>query len=163
MAYLPASFPAVTATLDDREFWDRCNAKRLSFQQCGDCGRFRHPPTPLCPDCQSSRTNWVDAPALGRIFSYTVVHHPAHPAAAAVVPYNIVLVEFPECGGVRLVSNVIDAGPGDLGAGRAVALAWEEGPGGQWLPGSVWRGPDPMIATRAPEQRRGEPACRAAR
>lgn len=134
MAYLPLSFPGVTPNLDDRGFWERCNDKRLAFEQCADCGRFRHPPTPLCPACQSVRTNWVDAPGRGVIFSYTTVHHPAHPSAAGVVPYNIALVEFPGCGGVRLVSNVIDAGPDDLAAGREVVLAWEEGPGGQWLP-----------------------------
>jgi len=134
MAYLPLDFPGVVPNLDDREFWDRCNARQLCFQQCADCGRFRHPPTPLCPACQSLRTNWPEAPELGRIFSYTTIHHPAHPLSADVVPYNIVLVEFPACDGVRLVSNVIDAGPGDLAAGRAVTLAWDEGPGGQWLP-----------------------------
>lgn len=134
MSYLPPSFPAVTPTLDDREFWERCNARRLCFQQCGDCGRFRHPPTPLCPACQSSAMNWIDAPAHARIFSYTFVHHPAHPAAAAVIPYNVVLVEFAECGGVRLVSNVVDAAPGDLAAGRVVALVWDEGAGNQLVP-----------------------------
>lgn len=139
MGYLPDTFPAVTPTLDDREFWERCNARRLSFQRCADCGRFRHPPAPVCPACQSSRIEWVDAPMHGRIFSYTTVHHPAHPAATEVVPYNVVLVEFLECGGVRLVSNVIDAREGadvngGLAVGRAVSLAWEEGPGKQVFP-----------------------------
>jgi uncharacterized OB-fold protein len=134
MAYFPAGFPSVAPTLDDRRFWELCNLRRLCFQRCDACAAFRHPPTPICGHCQSSRSSWVEAPSVGRLFTYTIVHHPAHPAAAPALPYNVVLVEFAECGGVRLVSNVIDAAPGDLVAGAALALVWDEDAAGQWLP-----------------------------
>ncbi len=134
MPYLPLSFPAVTPTPDDAPFWAACAEERLAFQRCADCGRFRHPPTPLCAACRSARSEWVEAPPMGRLYSFTVVRHPAHPAADGAVPYNVVLVEFPDCGGVRLVSNVVDAAPEDLAVGAAVALVWDDGPGGRRLP-----------------------------
>ena len=134
MAYFPSTFPAVAPTLDDRRFWELCAGRRLCFQRCDDCGRLRHPPTPMCPRCQSTACGWVEAPSVGRIFSYTVVHHPSHDAARPAVPYNVVLVEFEGCDGVRLVSNVIGAAPGQLAVGAEVELAWDEGTGGQLLP-----------------------------
>ena len=134
MAYFPSTFPAVAPTLDDRRFWELCAARRLCFQRCGDCDSLRHPPTPLCPRCQSLNCGWSDAPSVGRIFSYTVVRHPSHAAAKPVVPYNVVLVEFDGCDGVRLVSNVVDAAPEELAVGRRVEIAWDEGTGGQLLP-----------------------------
>ena len=59
------------------------------------------------------------------VFSYTIVHHPLHPAVAAIVPYNVVVVDFPECGHVRLVSNVIDVMPKQIRIGMEVSLTWE--------------------------------------
>lgn len=129
-----AGFPSVTPTRDDRGFWEFCNQRRLCFQKCDRCAAFRHPPTPICSHCRSSQSSWIEAPAVGRLFTYTVVHHPAHKVAAATLPYNVVLVEFVQCGSVRLVSNVIDAGPGDLAADAPVMLAWQEDGAGQWLP-----------------------------
>jgi uncharacterized OB-fold protein len=133
MGYFPGVFPAVAPTLDDRPFWQFCAARRLCFQRCADCSRYRHPPGPICPRCQSANVEWGEAPAVGRIFSFTIVHH-AHPMAQAVAPYNVALIEFAERDGVRLVSNVVDAAPDELAVGREVALAWDQDGGGQWLP-----------------------------
>lgn len=108
--------------------------RQLCFQQCAACGTFRHPPGGRCPSCHSTSARWIEAPSIGHVYSYTVVHHPGHPAAAAAVPYNVVLVEYPECGGVRLVSNVVDAGPGELAVGSSVELVWDEGSNGRHLP-----------------------------
>ncbi len=134
MPYFPSTFPAVAPTLDDRRFWELCANRRLCFQRCDDCGGLRHPPTPLCPRCQSLSCNWSEAPSIGRIFSYTVVHHPSHADAKPAIPYNVVLVEFDGFDGVRLVSNVIDAAPADLAVGGRVEIDWDEGTGGQLLP-----------------------------
>ena len=91
---------AVTPTLDDRRFWELCAERRLCFQRCADCKTLRHPPAPMCSRCQSTRSEWTDAPRVGTLFSYTVVHHPSHAAASSAVPYNIVLVEFEGLDGV---------------------------------------------------------------
>lgn len=134
MPYLPIGLPQVTPTLDDREFWARCNERRLHFQCCADCNRFRHPPLPICAACHSDRVTWCPAVGPTQVFSFTWVHHPAHPAVASACPYNVALIAFPGCGGVRLISNVIDARPETLVVGAAVILHWDQDGHGQWLP-----------------------------
>jgi hypothetical protein len=60
------------------------------------------------------------------VFSYTLVTHGVHPALMESLPFNVVLVEFPEAPGVRLVSNVIDTEPHELKVGMAVQVVWED-------------------------------------
>jgi uncharacterized OB-fold protein len=76
----------------------------------------------------------VRAPEHGVVFSFTIVHHPAHPGVADIVPYNVVVVDFPECGHARLVSNVVDATPEEIAIGMEVALVWETAGNGVLIP-----------------------------
>jgi uncharacterized OB-fold protein len=124
----------VEPTLDDAKYFEHCAQRRLAFQRCAACKKLRHPPGPICPACQSDAIEWVDAPDDARIYTYTIARHPAHPAAAPVLPYNVVVVDFPSLPGVRLISNVIDARPEQLSVGLPLALVWDEGSNGQLLP-----------------------------
>ena len=130
-AYLPETLPFPAPQADATPFWTHCRERRLCFQGCAGCGRLRHPPGPRCPACHSDAVEWREAPAEGRIFSYTVAHHPADDSVRARGPYNVILVEFPAMPGVRLVSNLIDADPV---VGMVVTLVWDDGPAGQPLP-----------------------------
>jgi len=67
----------------------------------------------------------VRASETGVVFSLTIVHHDAPPAVSAVTPYNVVIVDFPECDHTRLVSNLIDATPEEIRIGLPVMLVWE--------------------------------------
>jgi uncharacterized OB-fold protein len=60
------------------------------------------------------------------VFSYTIVHHAVHPALADHLPYNVVLVELPDAGGVRLISNVVDVPATDLRVGLEVEVVFED-------------------------------------
>ncbi|MGE0802469.1 MAG: Zn-ribbon domain-containing OB-fold protein [Lautropia sp.] len=134
MAYLPEDLPGPQIDDINAGFWEACNQRRLCFQTCTACGQRTHPPLPACPHCQSQRFDWTDAPARGRVFSLVWVWHAAHPSLRGIpLPYNVVVVEFADAPGVRLVSNVVDAREGGLHIGDAVELAWEQS-GGQWLP-----------------------------
>jgi hypothetical protein len=42
-----------------------------------------------------------------------------------VIPYNVAIVDFPECDHARLVSNVIDVAPTEIRIGMEVVLEWE--------------------------------------
>lgn len=134
MAYFPAGTPGPEPTIEDAAFWDYCARHELRFQRCSHCGRFRLPPMPACKHCKSLAAEWVKAPETGHVFSFTIVHHAAHPSMAAALPYNIAIVEFPECDGVRLVSNVMDAGPEDMRIGMRVRLAWDTAGNGRTVP-----------------------------
>lgn len=134
MPYLPDNMPHPEPEWDEREFWDYCQRKSLRFQRCGDCGRVRHPPIPICPHCHSLSSDWVEAPRDGgKIFSFTIVHHPVHPAVTEAVPYNAVVIIFPELDNVRLVSNIVDP-PEGIAIDRDVELVWETLANGTNLP-----------------------------
>ncbi len=49
-------------------------------------------------------------------------------------PYNIVIVDFPECDHARLVSNLIDATPEEIRIGMPVTVVWETAGNGMLVP-----------------------------
>jgi len=104
------------------EFYGHCARRDLRFQRCSSCGAWRHPPRVLCAVCGSSRWSWERSSGRGRVFTWTVVHQAMHPAFAAAVPYAVVVVETTE--GVRVVSNLLDAGPDVLRLGLPVEVAY---------------------------------------
>jgi len=48
-----------------------------------------------------------------------------HAATAAVVPYNVVVVELDDCGGVMVPGNVLDCPPDEVHAGMPVEVVFE--------------------------------------
>ncbi|HEX6311725.1 MAG TPA: Zn-ribbon domain-containing OB-fold protein [Acidimicrobiia bacterium] len=87
-------------------------AGELRFQRCTGCGRWRHPPRHLCPDCGSGGWEWARVSGHGTVFSWTVTHQALHPAFADALPYAVVVVELDE--GVRVVSGTRGIEPADL-------------------------------------------------
>src|SRR5438128_1885639 len=94
---------ARTAGPDDAFFWDAAGEGRLVIQRCGDCGRLRHPPAPMCGACGSLEWDTAEASGRGRVYSWMLSQHPNRPDDE---PSIVVLVELVE--GVRLVSNLVD-------------------------------------------------------
>ena len=117
-----------------REFWEACARRELRFQRCGDCGVFRHPPLGGCPACGSTETEWVAVEGRARVFSHTAVHHPALPQIREEVPYNVVVVEFDDAPGARLISNVLGVEPDAVHVGLELELVWDEPKAGVVLP-----------------------------
>jgi uncharacterized protein len=117
-----------------RPFWEACARRELRIQRCGGCGRFRHPPLPGCPHCGSSASEWPLLSGRGRVFSFTVVHHPAIPTLQGDVPYNVVVVELADAPGARLISNLLDTPPSALRVGLELEIAWDEVRSGVVLP-----------------------------
>ena len=128
MSQLPAPRPANEL---DEEFWQHCAERRLAFQRCDGCGRWRHPPRLACAACGSDEWHWEAATGNGRVWSWTVSHRPAHPAFADEVPYVTAIVELDE--GIRIVSAVRDVAPEDLRLDLPLAVDFEEREGGAWV------------------------------
>jgi len=82
-----------------------------------------HPPLPLCPSCHGSRLAWIPAQGKGTIYSFTVVHHAAHPAFATRTPYLVALVTLAE--GPRVVCNILDWPLNDVSIGMPVTLTFQ--------------------------------------
>jgi hypothetical protein len=68
----------------------------------------------------------TELPAEGTVHSFTVVHYPVHPALAGSVPYAVVLVALDDHPSIRIVGNVIDCEPGEVGIGMVVEAIWQE-------------------------------------
>ena len=117
-----------------REYWEYCAKRELRFQKCGGCGEFRFPPLTGCRECGSTDVSWVAVAGRARVFSYTIVHHPATPDIQEEVPYPVVVVEFDDAPGVRLISNVLDTRIDEIEVGMELDLAWDEPKPGVVLP-----------------------------
>jgi uncharacterized OB-fold protein len=138
--YLPAEIAGITPDIDTAPFWEGCRERQLRFQRCLRCQRFRHPPIAGCPECGSREVEWVPVRGVGHVYTFTIVHHAVVPAVASDVPYNAVLIELDDAPGVHLISNVIDAAPGDIQIGMEVEVAWEDTRPGVVLPRFKKRG-----------------------
>ena len=88
--------PVPHPTQDSQPYWDAAGTGRLKLQRCGACGTIRHYPQPVCPHCYSLAIEWIDASGRGAIHSWTVAHHPFHPAFKAELPYTLVIVDLEE-------------------------------------------------------------------
>ncbi len=99
---------------DTAEFWAGCARGELLVQACADCGRWRFPPRPMCPDCRSIDVRWVRTSGRATIWSYVVPHPPLLPAYAELAPYNVIVVALDEDPTIRMVGNLVEAADGPI-------------------------------------------------
>lgn len=107
-----------TAAVLREPFWAELARGRLCLQRCAACGRYRHPPGPVCAGCRSFDSTWVPASGDAMLHSFTEVFHPVHPCLSGVVPYVVTLVDLAE--GVRMVSGVRTVPASRLAVGMAL-------------------------------------------
>ncbi|MEY2448681.1 MAG: uncharacterized protein QOH79_2157, partial [Acidimicrobiaceae bacterium] len=122
--YLPLEVAQVVVDESNEGFWQACREHSLTVQRCVDCGRFQHPPRPVCGACQSFDLEWAPVSGDGAVYSYTIVHHGLG-ALRDNVPFNIVVVELDESG-TRFVSNLVDTPPTDVAIGERVSVWWDD-------------------------------------
>jgi uncharacterized protein len=77
----------------------------------------------------------VEITGRGRVYSLTVNHQRWLPGLE--VPYAIVLVEFADHPGVRVVGRLRGCDPEAAAIGMEVAVGFEPGPGGFAIPSFV--------------------------
>jgi uncharacterized protein len=129
--------PSPILTEDNHEFWEAALEGRLVAQRCLQCGRLRHPPRPMCPNCHSLRHELVDLSGSGEIYSYSILHHPQVPLFE--YPVIAVLVDLDE--GIRIVSNLVIADPNEVRVGMPVMVQFEPTANGAAVPVFVLREP----------------------
>ena len=107
-------------------FWDAAKQHRLVIQECGKCGKLRHPPTGTCAECGSEAFGWRKMSGRGTLYSYTIVHQTALPNWRNSVPYNIVLVAPDEAPQMRLHGNVVDFDDSKLKVGLPLVAVFDD-------------------------------------
>jgi len=95
--------PLPEPTPDTAPYWEGLRQGKLRLQACGDCGKVRHYPRPVCPHCHSMAVKWVDSKGTGKVHSWTVAHHAFHPGFKGEMPYTLVTVDLDD--GVRNTRN----------------------------------------------------------
>ncbi len=122
--------PSPIVTEDSAVFWDAAAEGRLVAQRCGQCGRLRHPPRPMCPNCHSLDIEVVELSGKGVLYSYALLHHPQHPAFT--YPVMAALVELEE--GVRLVSDLVEIDPKEVRIGMPLEVLYTPTASGALIP-----------------------------
>jgi hypothetical protein len=124
--WFPDEMPTPAASAETTGWWEAAVRHRLVVQRCDRCGRTRHPPGPVCPSCRATTAEWHELPGTGTVYTYTVVHQAFVPALADRLPYVVIAVELDGAEGARLVSNLVDADPGEIEVGMPVEVVWED-------------------------------------
>jgi uncharacterized OB-fold protein len=95
-------------------FWEGTARGELLVQACGACGRWRMPPRPMCPHCQSTAVTWIPTSGLGCIWSFIVPHPPLLPAYSEFAPYNAIIVELEDDPMIRFAGNLVKDADGAI-------------------------------------------------
>ncbi len=98
--------------------------RQLLINRCGDCGRWHHPPKPVCPGCWSTAIEPSEVDGTGEVHLLIRLHQgPPAPGVDYSTPYPVVTVELDEQQGLRFTATVEE---GDIAIGQRVELDWIE-------------------------------------
>jgi uncharacterized OB-fold protein len=123
--------PAITA--ENRRFWQAAGEGRLVVEHCTACDRYLFPPRRYCPGCGRRDLAEATPAGPGVVYSFTVNWNAWQPGMD--VPFALVLVEFPDTPGFRLLGRMEGVGVEDVTVGQAVTVTMAGGPGGIPVPG----------------------------
>lgn len=125
--------PAVTD--ETAAFWAAAAADRLEVEACVACGRICFPPRGMCRWCGGRSVVPREVTATGSVYSFTVNHQRWLPDLD--VPYAVVLVEWDDHPGLRVVGLLRGCPVEDVRIGMRVAVGFEDGPDGFRVPSFV--------------------------
>jgi acetyl-CoA acetyltransferase/uncharacterized OB-fold protein len=119
-------FTRVAPPLTERTapFWTSGADGVLRIARCADCGRYRHPPRPVCPDCRGRGVAFEPVSGRGTVWSWTVNRYPWVPSMPP--PYLVADIELAEQPGLRLLSNVVDCAPEAIYIGLPVEVCFSQ-------------------------------------
>lgn len=111
---------------DSAAFYRGWLAHELRMNRCRACGRWHHPPRPICPRCWSPDV--VASPVSGRGTVHLLIRlHQGPPAPGvdyAAGPHPVAVVELEEQPALRFTSTVVDCAVDDVHIGMPVELTW---------------------------------------
>jgi uncharacterized protein len=108
---------------DNREFWTGGASGQLRLPFCTACSRWIFPPLLRCADC-SGPAVYAPVSGKGRVFTYTVNHHPFNPEVP--VPYVIAIVELVEQEGLRFTTDIVNCTVDSVSIGMPVRVVFEQ-------------------------------------
>ncbi|MBP9712070.1 MAG: bifunctional MaoC family dehydratase/OB-fold nucleic acid binding domain-containing protein [Sterolibacterium sp.] len=115
---------------DNAWWWEAVDSGRLLIQRCKSCNTLRHPPRPMCGECQSTEWDSIESTLDGEIISYTQMHYPKFPG----YPYPLICAVIKLNEGTNLVSNLVGCEPEAIKIGMKVKGKVEQVDEKTWLP-----------------------------
>lgn len=116
-------------------FWRGGAAGELRIQRCAACGRWQHPPQPMCPSCHGRELCAEPVSGRGTVWSYTVNRYASAPGIEP--PYVLAEVDLDEQPDLRLLAAIVDidpdADPPQVTIGLPVHVRFERA-GDAWVP-----------------------------
>ena len=120
LKFIPADAPAeATAAEDDSPavptriasprghdngwWWKSVDEGKVLIQRCKSCQTLRHPPRPMCGECQSVEWDSIESTLDGEVYSFTILHYPKIPGYD--YPLCCAVISLAE--GTRIVANVV--------------------------------------------------------
>jgi uncharacterized OB-fold protein len=124
----PRKLPALTP--ETEPFWTGGRDGKLLIQCCTCCGRYAHPPLPLCPVCRTETMAPTTVSGRGTVKTFTVNHQQWLPGHSP--HFVFAAVELPEQAELYVFSNIL-APPETVGMGMSVTVCFENQED-VWLP-----------------------------
>lgn len=125
------TLPIPAARFEDEPFWTGGADGALLVDRCASCGRWQHPPAPVCRSCGSDEVSPARTSGRAHVFSYTVNHQ--RWTAALETPYVLAIVALEEDPTVHLTTRLVDVDPDRVRIGTPVAVRFEQA-ADVWLP-----------------------------
>lgn len=125
--------PAISE--ETRAFWEAAQQGQLVVQHCDACHAESFPPRSICRVCRSRQTSMRAIESTGYVYSFTVNHQRWLPNME--VPFAIVLVEFAQHPGVRVVGRLRGIAVHEVKIGIPVQIGFEPGPDGIAVPSFI--------------------------
>ena len=116
---------AVASNPETVPFWEAAAQGKFLVRHCTACGRVHWYPRGICPFCFSDKTEWIDGPMTGSIYSYSVMRRVPEPYAIAYVRLE---------SGPTMLTNIVDCDFDGLAVGQKVKLVFKSSPQGLVLP-----------------------------
>ena len=101
---------------DNKWWWDACDEGKVLIQRCKNCQTLRHPPRPMCGECQSMEWDSIESTLDGEILSHTELHHPKIPG----YQYPLVCAVIALAEGTNFVANIVGCDPSAVHIGMKV-------------------------------------------
>jgi uncharacterized OB-fold protein len=91
---------------DDAPYWQSLRDHQAKLQKCPSCKSFRFPPFSTCYNCGTEGGEWTPISGKGKVYTWTVVHHPLDPRLKTEVPFILALIELEE--GPRIAGRLVN-------------------------------------------------------
>lgn len=119
----PTSRVLPNPAMDTASFWAGGGDDQLMIHFCDACGKFFHPPAPVCFRCRSIDVGPEPVSGLATVATFSIVRHAWYESFPP--PYVVAIVELADQADVRLTTNIVGCQPESVFIGQQVSVFFE--------------------------------------